>query len=104
MVICGGLNVYPKEVELVIDELPGVLESAVIGIPHPDFGEAVLAIVVPEAGVQLGEQDIISATKSELANFKIPKAVIFLEQLPRNTMGKVQKAALRRQYQSALEK
>jgi len=103
MVICGGLNVYPKEVELLIDELPGVLESAVIGLPHPDFGEAVFVVVVPEAGTQLDEQDIISAAKNTLANFKVPKAVVFLDQLPRNAMGKVQKAALRTQYQNTFK-
>ena len=81
---------------------PGVLESAVVGVPHADFGEAVVAIVVPESGARPRETEIIAATKSQLANFKIPKAVIFLEQLPRNTMGKVQKAALRSQYRDVL--
>src|SRR5690606_23067055 len=74
MVICGGLNVYPKEVELVIDGIAGVAESAVIGVPHPDFGEAVVAVVVAGAGVEsLGEAAIIAATREQLANFKIPK-------------------------------
>jgi malonyl-CoA/methylmalonyl-CoA synthetase len=103
MVICGGLNVYPKEIELLIDEFDGVLESAVIGVPHPDFGEAVVAVVVCEPGASIREQDIIASAKAQLANFKVPKAVVFLEELPRNTMGKVQKAALREQYRSVLE-
>jgi malonyl-CoA/methylmalonyl-CoA synthetase len=102
MVISGGLNVYPKEIELVIDELPGVVESAVIGIPHADFGEVVIAVVVADANSQVEEADIISAAKNELSNFKVPKAVVFLDELPRNAMGKVQKAALREQYRNIL--
>jgi malonyl-CoA/methylmalonyl-CoA synthetase len=98
VVITGGLNVYPKEVELFIDDLPGVKESAVIGVPHADFGEAVVAVVVPEAGNQLDEDKIISHTKAELANFKVPKRVVFIDELPRNTMAKVQKNHLREQY------
>ena len=95
MVITGGLNVYPKEVELLIDGLPGVLESAVIGIPDADFGEAVVAAVVAQKGVQLVEEQVISDLKGLAANFKIPKRVYFLDQLPRNAMGKVQKNVLR---------
>ncbi len=97
MVICGGLNVYPKEVELVIDDIPGIAESAVIGVPHPDFGEAVVAVVVPAHADQatLNEDAVIAATRKQLANFKIPKRVIFAAELPRNTMGKVQKNILR---------
>ena len=93
LVISGGFNVYPKEVEEVIDALPTVLESAVIGVPHPDFGEAVVAVVVPN-GV-LTEADVHDALNGHLAKFKQPKAVILADALPRNTMGKVQKAALR---------
>lgn len=100
MVICGGLNVYPKEVELVIDEIPGVLESAVIGVPHPDFGEAVVAAVVPtaEGRNSLSEAGVIDAVKPQLANFKVPKRVMLIDELPRNTMGKVQKNLLRDSY------
>jgi malonyl-CoA/methylmalonyl-CoA synthetase len=98
LVISGGLNVYPKEVESLIDRLPGVVESAVIGLPHPDFGEAVTAVVVrhPDAGIT--EVDIITAARAELAGFKVPKMVLFVETLPRNTMGKVQKNVLRADY------
>jgi len=95
MVICGGLNVYPKEIELLIDDIDGVLECAVIGIPHPDFGEAVAAIVVAEPGASLAQQDIIDHVKARAANFKVPKAVHFVAALPRNAMGKVQKNVLR---------
>jgi malonyl-CoA/methylmalonyl-CoA synthetase len=98
MVISGGLNVYPKEIELLIDELPGVLESAVIGLPDPDFGEAVAAVVVLEAGAQLSQEGIRSAVKEQAANFKVPKRVFFVASLPRNTMGKVQKNVLRKNY------
>lgn len=97
LVITGGFNVYPKEVESLIDDLPGVLESAVIGVPHPDFGEAVVAVVVPE-DENLESAAISEALASELAKFKQPKQVILLPELPRNTMGKVQKKALRETY------
>ena len=98
VVITGGLNVYPKEVELFIDDLPGVRESAVIGVAHADFGEAVVAVVVPEQGGQLNESDIISRTRVGLANFKLPKRVVFIDELPRNSMSKVQKKVLRDTY------
>ncbi|MBF9029499.1 AMP-binding protein [Rhodobacterales bacterium HKCCE3408] len=98
LVISGGFNVYPKEVEEAIDELPGVLESAVIGVPHPDFGEGVVAVVVPDGTLELTEDGVVSAIATDLAKFKQPKRVIFLDALPRNTMGKVQKAALRSDY------
>ncbi len=98
VVITGGLNVYPKEVELFIDDIPGVKESAVIGVPHADFGEAVVAVVVPDSGQQLGEDEIIAHAKAELANFKVPKRVMFVDELPRNTMAKVQKNILRDTY------
>lgn len=98
MVITGGLNVYPKEIELFLDDMPGVLETAVIGIPHPDFGEAVVAVVVREAGCDIGERNIVAKTKEALANFKVPKRVVFAEALPRNTMSKVQKNVLREAY------
>jgi malonyl-CoA/methylmalonyl-CoA synthetase len=98
LIITGGYNVYPKEIELVLDTLPGVSESAVIGLPHPDFGEAVTAVVVPRPGVQLDESAIIAKLKHELANYKVPKRVIVLADLPRNAMGKVQKNVLRQTY------
>jgi len=94
LIISGGFNVYPKEVELVIDELDGVAESAVIGAPHPDFGEAVVA-VVQGAGE---EAAIIAAARAKLAAFKTPKRVFFVDDLPRNAMGKVQKNLLRDRY------
>ena len=98
LIITGGYNVYPKEVEAAIDEIPGVLESAVIGVPHPDFGEAVTAIVVPTGTPALTGDAIIAALATQLARFKQPKRVIFIAELPRNTMGKVQKNLLREQY------
>jgi malonyl-CoA/methylmalonyl-CoA synthetase len=94
LIISGGLNVYPKEIELVLDELPGVAESAVIGLPHPDFGEAVVAVVAGEGD----EAAMIAAARAQLAAFKCPKRVIFVGDLPRNAMGKVLKAELRRRY------
>jgi malonyl-CoA/methylmalonyl-CoA synthetase len=98
LIITGGLNVYPLEVEERIDSLDGVIESAVIGLPDPDFGEAVTAVVVPAPGHVLTERNIIGALKEEIATFKVPKRVFFCEQLPRNAMGKVQKNVLRAQY------
>jgi malonyl-CoA/methylmalonyl-CoA synthetase len=103
MVISGGLNVYPKEVELAIDDLPGVKESAVIGIAHPDFGEGVVAVVVAEPEVELEESELIAACKTSLADFKVPKRVMFVDELPRNTMGKVQKVRLREQFATLFE-
>ena len=98
MIITGGLNVYPKEIELLIDDVDGVSESAVIGLPHPDFGEAVTAVIVTDAGAEISEQDIIDHVKAHAANFKVPKAVYFVDSLPRNTMGKVQKNLLRDKF------
>ncbi len=98
LVITGGFNVYPIEVETEIDELPGVFESAVVGVPHADFGEGVTAIVVPKKDASLDEKQIIGALEQRLAKFKLPKRVIFVSELPRNTMGKVQKAELRKTY------
>ena len=99
MVISGGYNVYPKEVEQVIDEIEGVKESAVIGVPHPDFGEGVTAVVVPEADAGLDERQVIDFLKDRLAKYKQPKRVLFVDALPYNTMGKVQKNELRKIYQ-----
>ncbi len=101
LVITGGLNVYPKEIEELIDAMPGVVESAVIGLPHADFGEAVTAVVVRQknaAGKALTESGIIAAIKDKLANFKVPKWVYLVDELPRNAMGKVQKNILRETY------
>lgn len=99
LVITGGYNVYPKEIELLLDELPGVAESAVIGVPHPDFGEAVTAVVVQKPGATpLVESEVIAVLKSRLANFKVPKRVHVVSDLPRNAMGKVQKNVLRQQF------
>lgn len=98
LVITGGYNVYPKEVETEIDSIAGVVESAVIGLPHPDLGEGVTAVVVREKGSSLTEEDIINALSGRLAKFKQPKRVFFVEELPRNTMGKVQKNVLRETY------
>lgn len=97
LIITGGFNVYPKEVEIEIDALPGVVECAVIGCPHPDFGEGVTAVVVKSAGAKIGEQDVLAALDGRLAKFKLPKRVIFIDDLPRNSMGKVQKNILREQ-------
>ena len=98
LVISGGFNVYPKEVELLLDEVPGVLESAVIGVPHPDFGEAVLAVLVPQKGRTLDSGAVLEVIRDKLARFKQPKAAVVVESLPRNTMGKVQKNVLRDTY------
>jgi malonyl-CoA/methylmalonyl-CoA synthetase len=95
LIISGGYNVYPKEIELVIDALPGVVESAVIGVPHPDFGESVTAVVVKQKDAALDEAAVVAHVKSQIANFKVPKRVVFVEDLPRNAMGKVQKNVLR---------
>ncbi|SDN59433.1 malonyl-CoA/methylmalonyl-CoA synthetase [Halomonas shengliensis] len=99
LVISGGFNVYPKEVEQVIDELEGVVESAVVGLPHPDLGEGVTAVVVPEAGAELTEAEVLGQLQGRLARYKQPKRVFFVDSLPRNTMGKVQKNQLRQQFQ-----
>jgi len=96
LIITGGYNVYPKEVELVIDAMPGVLESAVVGVPHPDFGEAVTAAVVFDRNREPpSESAVIGHVKAQLANYKVPKRVYFVSDLPRNAMGKVQKNLLR---------
>lgn len=100
MIISGGYNVYPKEIELCLDELPGVVESAVVGLPHPDFGEAVAAFVVRDASTP--EPDALGrALEGRLARFKHPKLYVFIDDLPRNAMGKVQKAALRKKNADA---
>jgi len=98
LIISGGYNVYPREIELVLDAIPGVAESAVIGVPHPDFGEAVTAVVVAQKDVRLDPAAVIGAVKNTLANYKVPKAVHFVDDLPRSAMGKVQKALLRERF------
>jgi malonyl-CoA/methylmalonyl-CoA synthetase len=98
LIISGGFNIYPKEVEMLLDDQPGVLESAVIGLPHPDFGEAVFAVLTPQKGVVLDAQAVLAGIRDRLARFKQPKAAVVLADLPRNTMGKVQKNLLRAQY------
>lgn len=98
LIISGGYNVYPKEVEDAIDALPGVKESAVIGVPHPDFGEGVVAVVVPDEGARLSEEEIVAGLRDRLARFKQPKRVFIVDALPKNTMGKVQKKELRERY------
>ena len=103
LIITGGLNVYPKEVETAIDALPGVVESAVVGAPHPDFGEGVVAVVV-RSDPALDEAAITSGLAERLARFKQPKRVVFRDALPRNTMGKVQKQKLREELQSLFRK
>lgn len=98
LIISGGFNIYPREVELALDALPGVLESAVIGVPHPDLGEAVVAVLVPKPGVRPDPADTIAALSATLARFKQPRQAMLIDALPRNSMGKVQKAALRARF------
>ena len=100
LIITGGLNVYPKEIEERIDGMDGVIETAVIGIPDPDFGESVVAVVVARPGHTLTSGAIIAALKTDMASFKVPKRVHFVDDLPRNAMGKVQKNVLRERYAS----
>jgi malonyl-CoA/methylmalonyl-CoA synthetase len=98
LIISGGFNIYPKEVELLLDEQEGVLESAVIGVPHPDFGEGVVGVVVPQKGGSVGEQALLAAIHDRIARFKQPKRIFTVDELPRNTMGKVQKNILRDRF------
>jgi malonyl-CoA/methylmalonyl-CoA synthetase len=100
LIISGGYNVYPAELESFINELPGVLESAVVGVPHPDFGEVGVAVVVARPGASLAADQILTSLKAVLANFKVPKRCVVVTDLPRNAMGKVQKNLLRAQYGS----
>jgi len=100
LIISGGYNVYPAEVEGYINEMPGVAESALVGVPHPDFGEVGVAVVIAKSGAQLDGDTIIAKLKQQLANFKIPKKCFVVAELPRNTMGKVQKNLLREAHQS----
>jgi malonyl-CoA/methylmalonyl-CoA synthetase len=103
LIISGGFNVYPIEIEAEIDALEGVSESAVVGLPHPDFGEGVTAVVVSAPGAILSEAGVIAALEERLAKYKLPKRVFFREALPRNAMGKVQKAELRGELKGLYE-
>jgi malonyl-CoA/methylmalonyl-CoA synthetase len=98
LIISGGYNIYPKEIESFLDELDGVEESAVIGVPHADFGEAVVAVIVASKSATLTAAGVIAAMKASIANFKVPKQVHFVDELPRNAMSKVQKNVLRERY------
>ena len=98
LIITGGYNVYPKEIELELDTMPGVVESAVIGVPHPDFGEAVTAVLVAQPGATLDEAGMIATLRTRLANYKVPKRIHVVPELPRNAMGKVQKNVLRERF------
>jgi malonyl-CoA/methylmalonyl-CoA synthetase len=100
LIISGGYNVYPAEIEGYLNEMPGVAESAVVGVPHPDFGEVGVAVVIAKPGAQVNPEELIATLKSQLANFKIPKRCFVVPELPRNTMGKVQKNLLREQHRT----
>jgi malonyl-CoA/methylmalonyl-CoA synthetase len=100
LVISGGYNVYPAEIEGALNEQPGVAESAVVGVPHPDFGEGVIAVVVPKDGAALDADALIASMKGRIAGFKVPKRVFVVPELPRNQMGKVQKKLLRDLHQA----
>jgi malonyl-CoA/methylmalonyl-CoA synthetase len=101
LIISGGFNVYPKEIEELVDDMPEVLESAIVGVPHADFGEAGVAVIVLRPSASLSEEVLIARLKEKLANYKVPKRAFFVESLPRNTMGKVQKNLLRDDYRDA---
>jgi malonyl-CoA/methylmalonyl-CoA synthetase len=103
MIISGGLNVNPKGIEQIVDAIPGVAESAVIGVPDPDFGEAVTAVVVAANGQSVDGDAIIAALRREIAAYKVPKRVHVVTELPRNAMGKVQKNVLRERFGSVSE-
>jgi malonyl-CoA/methylmalonyl-CoA synthetase len=100
LIISGGYNVYPAEIESLLNDLPGVAESAVVGVPHPDFGEVGVAVVVARPGTDPDPDQLLATLKARLANFKIPKRCFVVPDLPRNTMGKVQKNLLREQHKN----
>jgi malonyl-CoA/methylmalonyl-CoA synthetase len=100
LVISGGYNVYPAEIEGLINEMPGVAESAVVGVPHPDFGEAVVAVIVRRPGAAIDGEALVAALKNRIAHFKVPKRVFVVDELPRNAMGKVQKKLLRDEHRA----
>ena len=99
LIISGGYNIYPAEIEALLNDMPGVAESAVIGVPHPDFGEGVVAVVVAKPGAVVDPPAMIGQLKASIANFKVPKHLLVVADLPRNAMGKVQKNLLREQHQ-----
>jgi malonyl-CoA/methylmalonyl-CoA synthetase len=104
LIITGGFNVYPKEIEEELNALPGIEESAVVGVPHPDFGEGIVAVVTPLPGKKApSEADILGALAKRLAKFKLPKRVFVAKELPRNAMGKVQKASLSAKYSTTFK-
>ena len=98
LIISGWFNIYPKELELLLDEQEGVIESAVIGVPHPDFGETPLGILVRDKSIEPKIDEVEKTIKSQIAKYKHPKRFVIIDELPRNTMGKVQKNLLREQY------
>lgn len=98
LIISGGLNVYPKEIESELDVMPGIIESAIIGVPHSDFGEAVVAVVVGANNNRISEGEVLKQLKAKIAGYKVPKKIVFVDALPRNKMGKVQKTVLRDSY------
>jgi malonyl-CoA/methylmalonyl-CoA synthetase len=100
LIISGGYNVYPAEIEGFINDMPGVAESAVVGVPHPDFGEVGVAVLIARPGKVVDPSAVLATLKTTLANFKIPKHCVVVTELPRNAMGKVQKNLLRDQYRS----
>lgn len=103
MIISGGLNVYPKEIEILIDEHEDVVESAVVGLPHADLGEAVTAFLVPKVGVEIDSVSVATTLTERIARFKHPKRYVTIGELPRNAMGKIQKNVLRTRYASEYE-
>jgi malonyl-CoA/methylmalonyl-CoA synthetase len=103
LIISGGFNVYPKEIEIQIDQIDGVVESAVVGVAHADFGEAAVAVIVTEIGVSITEQSVINTLTGQLAKYKMPKRVFFIDELPRNAMSKVQKNSLRDDYKNLFQ-
>ncbi len=103
LIISGGYNVYPAEIEAALNALSGVAESALVGVPHPDFGEVGVAVVIAKPGAVVDADALLTTLKAQLANFKIPKRCVVLPELPRNTMGKVQKNVLRQQYQALFQ-
>jgi malonyl-CoA/methylmalonyl-CoA synthetase len=104
LIISGGYNVYPAEIESFINEMPGVAESALVGVPHPDFGEVGVAVVIAKPGATVAPDTVVASLKASLANFKVPKQCFVVAELPRNTMGKVQKNLLREQYKTLFVK
>ena len=103
LVISGGLNIYPKEIEEAIDALDGVSETAIIGVPHADLGEGLVAVICPAAGFKIEPEAMITTLKPRLAGFKVPRKIFTVDRLPRNAMGKVQKNVLREKFSDAFD-